>query len=282
MPRLKLSSKDRDREPDEEPIAMPVNQPPSYFRYFTSSPRREPHWRWEVSNNFLRYSQDVRIVADPWLLTAWNVRRTPSSPPGTRGFYARAARDIWLDNSQIRWELEARILLNQSRQEIADVMVLPAKVILAYERLFFDVRERLAAKDYIVGYVLKRQEPLTPQHVGRIWAFFAYFGGVFVLEDLVAHYRELQLTDYSYLLAEPEPRADLTPLHAAIERALLVELTRDLDLLTSLAKIGYLLSASPGKSNHEEFDDEGEQFTAGLTEFDQPVSNEPDFEWGIA
>jgi len=151
-------------------------------------------------------------------------------------------------------------------------MKLPVKVITAYEYLFFDVRERLPAKDYIVGYVLKRTELFKPQQVGRIWAYFAFMGGVIALQDLMEHYRELQLTDYSYLLTEPEPRKNRPPIHAAIERSLLVELTRDLDPALLLAKVGPALYDLPVIPDVSVFEDSWQEVRAGLAEFDKPIT----------
>jgi hypothetical protein len=198
------------------------------YQMYSSATRRTPDWRWQLSEDFDRYIRDVHFLTDRWFLVAGKLRRIEPTAPRAHFFHAREAHYIWQTNNQTRWELEARVLLNQPQQLIADVLKLPIEMVQIYEKLFFDVRDHLSAKDYIGGAVLQPHVPLKPDQVGRIWSRYAFHGGIHPLEALIAHYRELNLTDYSYLLAEPLSRSNRSKLHAAIERALLVDLASSL------------------------------------------------------
>jgi hypothetical protein len=54
---------------------------------------------------------------------------------------------------RLRDEIETRVLAGQDPVDIADRCNLAAEVVEAYEQLFFDLRERLGARDYILSVV---------------------------------------------------------------------------------------------------------------------------------
>ncbi len=56
--------------------------------------------------------------------------------------------------SHFRWIIEAAVLANISREELAEYIALTPKVIEAYEKLFFDVRDKLQAEGYVAGSIL--------------------------------------------------------------------------------------------------------------------------------
>jgi hypothetical protein len=98
------------------------------------------------------------------------------------------ARNIAQHNDLRRWELEARILTGQSDEDIAARLGLPPEVVGMYEALFFSVRHCLDAYLYIAEQVIGpgRWQGFRNEEVGSLWAACGYFGGVAVLDALVA------------------------------------------------------------------------------------------------
>jgi hypothetical protein len=83
-----------------------------------------------------------------------------------------------------KYAVEARILAGQTNHEIARQCCIIPGAIEYYERVFFNVRDRLDAKDYIIGQIIT-----PPNNIGlqdftlELSAkFFGYFGGPVVLE----------------------------------------------------------------------------------------------------
>lgn len=109
--------------------------------------------------------------------------------------------------------IEARILAGQSNDAIAHELCGRPQIIEWYEKIFFNVRERLHAHDWIVDQVLMpaylKTHPLDPapkQGKKRVepqpgWfdvsepffdctvKFFAYFGGPFLLDHVITGFR---------------------------------------------------------------------------------------------
>jgi hypothetical protein len=83
-----------------------------------------------------------------------------------------------------RWELEARVLADESTGVIADTMAMTPEVVAWYEAIFFQVRDRLGARGYIAHQVIKWHGDSEPD-LGQIWKLFAYRGGPVVLESLI-------------------------------------------------------------------------------------------------
>jgi hypothetical protein len=80
-------------------------------------------------------------------------------------------------------EVEARILARQSDAEVADACGLDRATVTAYEMAFFCVRDRLAARDWITAQAIGLEFP--PADVGRVWKYFAYYGGPLTLEVFI-------------------------------------------------------------------------------------------------
>ena len=68
-----------------------------------------------------------------------------------------------------------------------------------YEKLFFDVKDHLAARDWIVLHALRWQatSPAGQIDLGAVWRAFGYFGGPVVLEALSAATLHEPLPDWT-------------------------------------------------------------------------------------
>ena len=91
-------------------------------------------------------------------------------------------------NRTLRWGIEARILAWQSDNEIAQAHGCRTEVIGAFESLFFNVRERLNRRDFILNSVLglAHDHDLNNQHDGRLWKLLGYLGGPHVLDAVIS------------------------------------------------------------------------------------------------
>jgi hypothetical protein len=99
-----------------------------------------------------------------------------------------------------RLEIQARLLAGERPEEIAEQLGLLAEAVVAYEKLYFHVRDRLHAVDWIMKRAIKGKAFSTSREsrTDVLVKTLSYLGGVHVLE-LVFPY----LTDKSGPLAEP-------------------------------------------------------------------------------
>src|SRR5690606_34674736 len=100
------------------------------------------------------------------------------------------AYEIFERNDRIRLTIESRILARQSDEEIAEKVGTTPDVIKIYELLFFNVRDRLSNRDYIVQQIIKPlvQQGLAGVAEGLSAKFFGYFGGPIVLDQILDGY----------------------------------------------------------------------------------------------
>lgn len=100
-----------------------------------------------------------------------------------------AAEKIWRggDNARERYHLESNILARRTPAEIADRVSTSPEAIICYEKVFFNVVDRLKARDYISSQVLGPtfMSGLSSRSMAITFKYFAYFAGPHVL-DLIA------------------------------------------------------------------------------------------------
>ena len=168
----------------------------SFMDFRPDNPFRPVDWRWERARQ-LGSGQSPRCRWDNKLtLDASRFLRDQEPAVGEFGGSGQVdgAREI-LGALQIRrgvprrwWELEARILAGQSDEEIGSTLGVSGSIIEAYESLFFSVREKLYASDWVMCHVIgpKFYEGLSEQDIDIIWKLWAYRGGPLVLDGLIA------------------------------------------------------------------------------------------------
>lgn len=132
-----------------------------------SDPIPAPDLRWQIACHLherahFRRGRRRRRRSDPdWLdaLLALNEVLHPSGRRRSRFSVSpelMSAHLLYQSETPSRWEVEARILAGQSNEDVALSTGFPPAVVGAFERFFFNVRDRLAAGDYIlfgvVGY----------------------------------------------------------------------------------------------------------------------------------
>lgn len=151
---------------------------------------RSPFWR------FLRasYRREHNLAADPaidddWievakdLLAAVEKHDLSRVPPKVHAAYA-----LWTEDCEPRWLLEAELLTNRTFSDVAAACAVPEAVVDAYHEIFFDVRPKIHARDWIMHQAVL-STPLNgfagPQPAG-VLKYAAFTGGSRVLEAVAA------------------------------------------------------------------------------------------------
>lgn len=165
--------------------------------YHPRSPFRQPDWRWRLAC----VGRTVELPAWPEREGPW-VRRASDyqdlceqsglwlTEPAARDFDPLVHDALVLKQHRdplVPGELEAWLLTGEPAELISGRCGLPADLIEAYEALFFNVSDRLEARDYIFTSVLIPTDvrPMTFDDHARIWKFFAYFRGRHTLDAMI-------------------------------------------------------------------------------------------------
>ncbi|MEM4406681.1 MAG: hypothetical protein QXS68_06515 [Candidatus Methanomethylicaceae archaeon] len=163
------------------------------------SPFRPPDWRWERARLTRADSQlrsRLRSTEDNWIEQA---RRFQREHERCTDHYRLlrlqekqpvlfAAWDIHFHERQLlKWELQARLLSRDSCASIARRMSLTPEVIDTYEKLFFNVLDRLDQPSYIVQQVFGESlhAGLRERDFDLLWKLYGYIGGPWVLDAVV-------------------------------------------------------------------------------------------------
>jgi hypothetical protein len=160
----------------------------------TADPYRAVDWRWQLGVELaedvegpFRCSNDVGVREARRFWTQWRRCRDDADRRLLAGRMPSVyhAFSIYRDPGRIiRPALEARLLADESPDAIADKQATAPSVVQAYECLFYDVRNRLRHRDYIVNKVIGPR-----LHCGEagwdhevVWKFFGFVGGPLVLD----------------------------------------------------------------------------------------------------
>jgi hypothetical protein len=170
----------------------------SLSSYLPDSVFRSPAWCWLYAQQLVQSCKRSRHrYKDVWVDRATKYlrgldhqeERTSGRRRGRFDLAIECARNIFDDvESRQRWILESLLLTLLPVDRIAERLNMPIEVIEAYEALFFEVRSRPRASDWIAinaigagpwnNYGGGRLEPL--------WKSFAYAGGERALDVVVA------------------------------------------------------------------------------------------------
>jgi hypothetical protein len=104
--------------------------------------------------------------------------------------------------------LQARLLTGEPLVETATHVDLPLATVEAYENLFFSVRDRLRARDFIVRRALGWVPGSDPSEEA-ITRAFAYFGGPVVLDLILEVFGQANTAPIDAVLATKEGRIRL-------------------------------------------------------------------------
>lgn len=176
------------------------------------NPRRATNWRWlravQIDGGGPKASRAVDgSEGFTWIRRASKLKRRFDAAGNRPDLLYRLvqgdramfwAHSIWLDDkAPTRWAIEARILAGESDLEIAERMGTDAEIIEAYEAVFFQVREMLRRRDYIVNVVMADAvtRGLSERQYDLLWKMFAYHGGSHVLDSVISKFSPIAKPD---------------------------------------------------------------------------------------
>ena len=152
------------------------------------NPFRDPDWRWSRAWAIVRHGRyfsrrrDDDDTGRAIHFIRGLLRQRETLCPFEDMPDMLSAHNIWKEGGDHRLELEARILAGQSDNEIGDNMSIPPNTIRTYLSTFFDVRQRLGSRTYIMKKVLGTDWASSLNPIPGLTHFLAYFGGAAVLE----------------------------------------------------------------------------------------------------
>jgi hypothetical protein len=158
-------------------------------------PSRPLDWRWQRAVRLARGEDRRRRWDDDWVARARRLLASPGRAGGAAGRDRRAGADPAVSGARglrggpprRRWELEARLLAGQADGEIAGRVGVEPDAVLAYERLYFDVREWLGCSDWIAFRAIGPglYEESLAVDLEMIWKSWGFFCGPRVLDALI-------------------------------------------------------------------------------------------------
>jgi hypothetical protein len=153
--------------------------------------RQTPDWRWQLVKEQRRHPWSLAIQ-DPWLKCARRyvlaLRQGGNGQAIAQRFPGlHRAWKIWASDGWDRVFLEARILAGGKQQEIAARCGIGAKAVQAFETVFFDVRDRLWASDWILCFAFGMHNRLCePRPLQQVVKNISYASGPLATEIVIA------------------------------------------------------------------------------------------------
>jgi hypothetical protein len=172
------------------------------FEFMTKNPWRVPDWRWLRAQHIAHGGPPATVRRDgatSTTLILWAARFSKAWQGCAEDeqslmklawqmpalFWAHYLYDQ--PHNPARWSVEARILAGETDLEIARRIGCGVEIIEIYEALFFNVRDKLDRKDYILHTVLKDAvlRGLDERDKDLLWKFVAYTCGSNVLNAVI-------------------------------------------------------------------------------------------------
>ena len=179
------------------------------FKFRKDHPYRPVNWRWERARVVKEYGKLTpgRNRDDHWTRIAVKFRAAKDRCKTEADLYRlfdtwpdlAMAYELWDEegfnigrSNAMRYEIEARLLAGESFESIAKRSGLSQNVLKYYERLFFNVTDRLDNKMYIfhvaIGDTLHRG--MTDRDYAVIWKLYAYVRGSTMLDFLISTFND--------------------------------------------------------------------------------------------
>jgi hypothetical protein len=167
----------------------------SLSRYDRIDPMRPSAFRWARAQRLFLHDEPLNPRRDDQLTARvldyqHTIQGTalPSKCPAPRFRSLHKAHRIYTENTELRWELEARLLAAQSDRQIAHAIGLSRGLIALYHNIFLACRDRLSASDTILVTFIGPgpSAGFAPGDMSGIWKWVGYFAGPHVLETIIA------------------------------------------------------------------------------------------------
>jgi len=121
------------------------------------------------------------------------------------------AWQLYQTSSLQRWEVEARLLACEASLDIARKCQLPGAVVEAYHDVYYCVRTRLHARDWVMNLAVGRRarQGLTEADQEILLKLYALRGGPVVLDSLVHYFRHAGTIPAAQDGQDPDGQKDL-------------------------------------------------------------------------
>jgi hypothetical protein len=189
---------------------------PVALDYQARNPFRAVDYRWQDALRAVQRGAGSSGRLDPETETAAAYLRALPPPrgrdPNTRleGRWPGlpAAHRLSSDDGPARWELCGRLLAGQTDEEIAAHTGLAPEAVRWFEALFFRVRDRLHARDWVYTQVIGGGPwcEFGREDLGKVWMFLGYRGGPRVLDVVLAVTQDRPLPAWVRAPAGEPPR----------------------------------------------------------------------------
>lgn len=171
------------------------------IQYHRFNPFRPAAWRWERARTMrekkIRMSRDPddRYVNKAYKFQAKLARckedidrwELMERYPDIYAAYLIYSRGGGEERHPLRYAIEARILAGQTAEQIASLIGIEPTIIDLYEKIFFNVTEKLRNTDYIMTCVLgpSVHSGLSDRDYDLLWKLFGYLYGPTVLDAFI-------------------------------------------------------------------------------------------------
>lgn len=188
------------------------------------SPLRPLEWRWRratylatLGRRLSRGDDDAPTISAARFLAALGNGREQAELeriwPGMQ--QAETLANQCVPDPRQRWEVEARLLAGEDDASIAARCTLTPASVGWFEALYFNVRDRLAARDWIAIRAIGRGlwDGFTLSDLGGVWRALGYYGGPAALDVIIPLTR-----DGLFLGGKAEQFTEREPVLAATAR----------------------------------------------------------------
>ncbi len=178
--------------------------------YRPTNPNRPPDWRWQFGKQLAEQQRELRKVrADRYVGLAARFAsesvecRTEAEHLGLldKNPELYEAWSLYNDAKikSARWGVEARLLAAQSPEEIAELGNITPDTVRLYEKIFFNVSDKLNRPDYITHNVFTEaaHRGVESRAYDLLWKMFGYWAGPNVLNFLIFKFTKQQKPDSS-------------------------------------------------------------------------------------
>lgn len=155
---------------------------------------RPPNWRWELVLH-LNDSYDSNTVNDQLVNDAIsfckkiNLATSVNEIVSIQRYYPDIYNSWTIftheEYERLKSELEAMLLTELSFEEVGKKLNLESSVVEKYHDLFFDVKDRLDNKAFILNSIFSMTSSLDVLPIDKYWKLIAYFYGFEKLEKVI-------------------------------------------------------------------------------------------------
>lgn len=167
-----------------------------------NNPRRPADWRWQRGCLLVETSdphaslQFNRSQDDEWVRKAANFKRALDNcqDEAEEGIVLVRNEDLYWaydiyqdDGNAYKSELEARLLSRADHEAIASHVGVSTETVKLYEKLFYNVEEKLDTSGYVYHTAIGREmhRGFTEREFDKLWKWYAYTYGPLMLDSLL-------------------------------------------------------------------------------------------------